>query len=173
GPLVAAELLGSAGAILVFVVVFASLASSIDSLLAATSDLLVHDVLHGLARRHHTDQARRRKQVGWVIVGLGVVTWLACLPRLGTLATVLFFAGPLVGSTVWPLLAGLFWRRANARAATWAMIAGSTIGLCCYLTIGWYTGALVGTTVSMLIVVLGTLLAPQPFDWSRIREARP
>jgi urea-proton symporter len=184
GPLVAAELLGSAGAILVFVVVFASLASSIDSLLAATSDLIVHDLVHGVLERRrepspgpgsgsggaHADEARRRRQVGQAIVGLGLLTWLICLAQVGTLATVLFFAGPLVGSTVWPILGGLYWPRANPRAATWAMIAGSGLGLLCYLTLGWYTGALVGTSVSMVIVALGTALAPRPFDFTQLAQ---
>src|SRR6056297_3959505 len=51
GPLVAATLLGTGGAMLVFVVVFCSLASSIDSLLAATSDLIVNDIIEPLHRR--------------------------------------------------------------------------------------------------------------------------
>lgn len=173
GPLVAAELLGSAGAILVFIVVFASLASSIDSLLAATSDLIVHDLVHGwLGRRRpalaRADEPTRRRYAAWAIVGLGVLTWLICLPRVGTLATVLFFAGPLVGSTIWPILAGLYWRRANPEAAVWAMLAGSLVGLGCYVFVGWYTGALAGTTVSMLIVVLGAKLAPGSFDWTQL-----
>jgi len=171
GPLVAAELLGSAGAILVFVVVFASLASSIDSLLAATSDLLVHDLLHGVIRPARRSPTGQRKQIAQAIVGLGVLTWLLCLPQIGTLATVLFFAGPLVGSTVWPIVAGLYWRRANPEAAFWGMIAGSVLGLGCYVFVGWYTGALVGTAVSMVIVILGAQLAPRPFNWDRIRLA--
>ena len=44
GPLVAAHVLGQMGAIVVFVVFFCSLASSIDSLLAATSDLITEDI---------------------------------------------------------------------------------------------------------------------------------
>ncbi|MDX1812145.1 MAG: urea transporter, partial [Gammaproteobacteria bacterium] len=43
GPMVAAKLLGVGGAILVFIVVFSALASSLDSLLAATSDLITQD----------------------------------------------------------------------------------------------------------------------------------
>jgi Na+/proline symporter len=123
------------------------------------------------AKATSADQARQRNHVGKAIIVLGALTWLLCLPRIGTLATVLFFAGPLVGSTVWPILAGLYWKRANHRAALWAMIAGSTLGLASYLMIGWYTGALVGTAVSMLIVTIGTALAPEPFDWDRIRNA--
>jgi len=47
GPLVAAHLLGSGGAVLVFIVVFAALASSLDSLLAATADLILTDIYEG------------------------------------------------------------------------------------------------------------------------------
>jgi Na+/proline symporter len=178
GPLLAADLLGSLGAVLVFIVVFASLASSIDSLLAATSDLLVHDLFHGAIREIRRakgkplrdSQQEQRSHAAWSIVGLGVVTWAICIWQLGTLATVLFFAGPLVGSTVWPVLTGLYWKRANAKAALWGMVAGSAVGLACYVWVGWYTGALVGTTVSMIIVLLGAKLAPADFDWERIRH---
>ncbi|MEM9488017.1 MAG: sodium:solute symporter family protein [Myxococcota bacterium] len=174
GPLLAAELLGSVGAVLVFIVVFASLASSIDSLLAATSDLVVHDVIHGLFLKNPGDHQNQRRHAVWAIVGLGLLTWLLCQAKLGTLATVLFFAGPLVGSTIWPILAGLYWRRANPRAATWAMIAGSLLGLAAYVFVGWYVGALVGTVVSLVIVVLGTRLAPADFDWDSLSDdARP
>src|SRR3546814_12962273 len=40
GPLVAASVLGKAGAVVVFMVFFCSLASSLERLLASTSDLL-------------------------------------------------------------------------------------------------------------------------------------
>lgn len=169
GPLLAADMLGLVGAILVFIVVFASLASSIDSLLAATSDLMVHDVVHRLIDPD-ADEAKRRRQAAWTIVILGVLTWGICMFKVGTLATVLFFAGPLVGSTVWPILAGLYWDEANAKAGLWGMVLGSAVGLACYTWVGWYTGALAGTTVSMVIVVAGRKLAPEPFDWRKLTE---
>jgi len=102
------------------------------------------------------------------IVGLGLFTWLVCLPRIGTLATVLFFAGALVGSTIWPIAAGLYWRRVNPAGAMWGMILGSVTGLIGYFTIAWYVAALIGTTVSMVVVVGSTILRPQPFAWSRL-----
>ena len=40
-----------------------------------------------------------------------------------------------------------------------------------YFTIGWYVATLVGTTVSMLVVVLSTLAAPHRFDWSRLNAS--
>ena len=56
GPLVAAKLLGEIGAVFVFIVVFSALASSLDSLLAATGDLLSVRILrssgHEVLDRH-------------------------------------------------------------------------------------------------------------------------
>ncbi len=166
GPLVAATLLGKAGAVVIFIVIFASLASSVDSLLAATSDLITHDVIRPFLRDR--SPARLRKVGARVIVGLGVFTWLVCLPRIGTLATVLFFAGALVGSTIWPIAAGLYWRQVNPAGAMWAMVLGSVTGLIGYVTIAWYVAALIGTTVSMVVLVVTTALRPRAFAWSRL-----
>jgi Na+/proline symporter len=171
GPLVAANLLGYVGGILVFIVVFCSLASSIDSLLAATSDVVTKEVIQPLFLPNANDtQIRRVASV--VIVLVGLITWGVCLPKVGTLATVLFFAGPLVGSTIWPIIAGLFWKRTNGTGAVWAMLLGSVIGLIAYFQIGWYTASLIGTAVSFLTVVLTTLLQPRAFDWRRLAARR-
>src|SRR5690606_16423814 len=48
GPLVAAHVVGKAGAIIVFAVFFCSLASSLDSLLASTADVITQDVYRKL-----------------------------------------------------------------------------------------------------------------------------
>ena len=172
GPVVAGTVLGYGGAILVFIVVFSSLASSIDSLLAATSDLVLNDFVKEMFARDATD-AQLRKWGTIVIVSIGFVTWLICLPRVGTLATVLFFAGPLVGSTIWPIIAGLYWKTANPKGALAAMLLGSLTGLAAYFQIGWYTGTLVGTAVSLLIVVVSNRVAPVAFDWRRLDRGGP
>lgn len=170
GPLVAGNLLGTTGAILVFVVIFSSIASSIDSLLAATSDLVTKDIYAQFINKGATNE-QLRKTTGVVIVGLGVLCWLVCAPRVGTLATVLFFAGSLVGSTIWPIAAGLYWKRTNPLAATLGLILGSAVGLVGYFTIAWYVAALIGTTVSMVVVIGGSLIAPREFDWKRLNPS--
>ncbi len=169
GPLIAGEVLGSVGAVLVFIVVFCSLGSSIDSLLAATSDLLAEDVFKKMICPEVSD-ATLRRVASFIIVGLGLVTWLICLPRLGRLNEVLFASGPLVGSAIWPIIFGLYFRRINRTAALAAMILGSVLGLYAYFQIGWYTASLVGAGVSLLIVGMGTLFAPQDYDWSNLNE---
>jgi Na+/proline symporter len=169
GPMVAASILGKVGAIVVFAVLFCSLASSIDSLLAATSDLITEDVYRRLIRKD-ANEAQMRRMSAAVIVGLGILTWLVCMPRIGTLATVLFFAGPMVGSTIWPIATGLFWRKSNSRGAFWAMVLGSCAGLVAYFQIGWYSASLIGAAVSMLVVLFSRVVAPEDFDWHRLDE---
>lgn len=172
GPLIASKVLGPIGAIVVFVVVFCSLASSIDSLLAATSDLLTEDVYRKMLRPNASEATLRRASV-WIILGLGLFTWLLCLPRLGRLEQVLFLSGPLVGSAIWPVVAGLYWRRTNRLGALAAMLVGSAVGLIAYFEIGWYAASLIGTAVSMLTVVATTLIRPNDFDWARLDESAP
>jgi Na+/proline symporter len=199
GPLVAANLLGFAGALLVFVVVFCSLASSIDSLLAATSDLLVNDIIEPLffasqgvpapqPSRDTLEQdpppaaaplspealdRRKRRWASFSIIGLGLLAWGVAFPNVGTLATVLFFAGPMVGSCIWPIVGGLYWRRASPIAASAAMILGSTTGLIAYFAIGYFTASLIGAAVSGVVFGLLTWLYPDDFDFRRLAHLDP
>ena len=172
GPLVAANILGAAGAVLVLIMVFSALSSSLDSLLAATSILLVEDVY----RRHvnpSADAATLRRATSRVILSLGLLTWILCAPRVATLAELLYFTGAFVASTIWPVAAGLFLRRANALGATAGMVLGSAAGLYSYFAIGFYVAALVGAAVSMVCVVAAMLAAPDAFDWRRLSEPEP
>jgi len=172
GPLVAANVLGKIGAMVVFVVAFASLASSVDSLLAATSDLITEDIYRKLINPK-ASQETLRKASAYIIVGLGLAAWLVCLPRVGTLATVLFFAGPMVGACIWPIATGLFWKKANTRGALWGMLSGSVVGLFAYFELGWYTASLIGAAVSMVVVLIATAVSRHEFDWRRLDEKHP
>ena len=152
---------------LVFIVVFAALATSLDSLLAATSDLILTDIYKGHLRPAATE-AELVRMARWVVLGLGVLAWLLCLPRLTTLAELLYFTGAFVASTIWPIAAGLFWRRTNPTGAALAMLAGTAIGLTAYFLIGFYVAALISAAVSMSIVLISTWLAPASFDWAAL-----
>lgn len=169
GPLVAANILGPIGAIIVFIVLFCSLASSIDAVLAAIADLITQDIYRKIFKPHASDQ-QLKKFATYMILLVGFVAWLLCLPRIGTLASILFFAGPMVGSTIWPIATGLFWKKANAKGALWGMLLGSAFGLASYFYLGWYTSSLVGAMVSMLTVVTCTYLFPADFDWKKLDE---
>lgn len=170
GPQVAAHVLGPMGSIIVFIVFFCSLASSIDSLLAATSDLVTEDLYHKILNPN-ASEATLRTVSSFIIIALGVITWLVCLPRIGTLATVLFFAGPLVGSTIWPIATGLFWKKASSTGAFWGMLLGSTGGLVVYFQIGWFAASLVGAAISMIVVLVSLVLSTEEFSWESLNES--
>lgn len=170
GPLVVGRLLGTAGAVIVFIVIFSALASSLDSLLAATADLITQDIYRGHLRPGATDTQCLRAS-HYVIVGLGLGTWLLCLPRLATLASLLYFTGAFVASTIWPIVFGLYYRRTGGTAAAVAMLAGSLCGLYAYFAIGFYVAALVSCAVSLLCCITFSLLQPAAFSFRQLRGA--
>jgi len=169
GPLVAAKLLGSVGAVFVFIVVFSALASSLDSLLAATSDLLTQDVYRGLLYPQ-ASSTQLYKVSKYVILGLGLLTWLLCLPRVATLGELLNFTGAFVASTIWPIVFGLYRSRLAGNFAAAAMALGTLCGLVAYFEIGFYVAALTSCLVSLLICALGLLLRDASFDWRQLKK---
>ena len=171
-PLVASALLGKTGSILVFIVIFSALASSLDSLLAATSDLIVEDIY----RRHFRPNAELKdlkRAAFYSILILGMATWLVSLPRISDLASILHFTGALVASTIWPIAAGLYWKDVSVQSATPAMIIGSLAGLVAYFMIGFYVAALTGAAFSMVTVLVMTKISPSRFDWKLLNEEHP
>jgi len=169
GPMVAAKLLGSVGAVFVFIVVFSALASSLDSLLAATSDLLTEDVYRGLINRGASNEHLFRVSK-LVILGLGLITWLLCLPRVSTLGELLNFTGAFVASTIWPIVFGLYRPRLGGKYAAVAMVLGTGCGLVAYVQIGFYVAALSSCLVSLVVCLLGLLLHNENFNWERLQR---
>ena len=168
-PVMAADLLGAGGAALVFVVVFASLTSTLDSLLASTADMLAEDVYFRLLRPQASD-LQLKQAARLMVVGLAVVTLVLSWPRLDSLASVLFFTGALVASTVWPVACGLYWRTANRTAAIAAMLAGSVVGLLAYVLIAPYCAAVFSAAVSAIVMLMGSRFWPERFDFTLLQE---
>jgi len=167
-PLVASEMFGITGAILVFVVVFSALASSLDSVLAATGDLITKDVYKGHFRPNASDRELRIAAV-WIMLGLGALTWMLSVPHMATLGSLLQFMGAFVASTIWPIAIGLLYRKGSGVQASAAMMLGTMFGLVAYFTIGFYVAALVSAVVSML-VMLPALWLPDRFDWADLQD---
>ncbi|PAY00504.1 urea transporter [Pseudoalteromonas sp. HM-SA03] len=167
GPLVASQVLGYTGSIILFIVVFSALASSLDSLLAATSDLINQDIYLQYIKPKASD-SERLKSAKWIIVILGVVTWLLCLPKIATLGALLNFAGAFVASTIWPIVFGLYFARMTGNSAGWAMLLGTLSGFIGYFYIGFYVAALVSCAVSLLICVIAWRFSQQSFHWQAL-----
>lgn len=167
GPQVAETVLGLAGlgsfaGIIILVVLFCSMASSIDSLLAATSDLLVRDIYEGVFKQH-LDPRKFRPVSATAILVVSAIAWGLSLSNL-PIDVVLFSAGALVASLIWPVIAGLFWKGVNVPLVIAGIIAGCALGLWCYFHQQTYTGALVGAAVSMVFTIAARWIAPKPFS---------
>lgn len=166
GPLVAEHVLSGAGmggfaSVLILVVLFCSIASSIDSLLAATSDLLVKDIYVGLAGRKLSEHSIR-KVASVAIVGVGVVAWLMAGFEWNV-ALVLYSAGGLVASLIWPVIAGLYWKSFNRNLVLAGIVLGCVSGYITYFYVEPYIGALCGAAVSMLFTILSRFVGvPSP-----------
>lgn len=167
GPLVAGRILGTTGAVVVFIVVFSALASSLDSLLAATADLITQDIYRGHLNPGATDeQCFRAGRI--IILTLGFVTWLLCVPRLSTLASLLYFTGAFVASAIWPIVFGLYFRWATGLAASLAMVAGTCLGLVAYFQIGYYVAAVASCAVSLIVIVSVSRLDNSKFNFESL-----
>jgi len=116
------------------------------------------------------DDEKLRQMAKIIILLLGVITWLICLPRVSTLASLLHFMGAFVASTIWPIIAGLYWRRANAAGAFFAMALGTLIGLWAYFAIGFYVAALVSAAVSMAITFVSMVISKNQFNWELLDQ---
>jgi Na+/proline symporter len=169
-PVVAATLLGPVGAVLVFIVVFAALASTISGLLAATATLLTEDIYRRLINPD-ADDDRLRQVARFLVGGLGVLTMALSWNYVTTMYGLLLLTGALVGSTVWPIACGLYWEKANRQAAFVAMLVGSAAGLTFYFVVSSFAAALISFVVSAVIMVVWTTLKPQSFNWEILRTA--
>lgn len=127
----------------------------------------MEDVYRQLLRQQASER-ELRLAARLVILGLGALALLLCWGRITTLAELIQFTGAFVASTIWPIVAGLYWSTTNRLSVGLALSLGSLAGLTAYFTIGFYTAALVGAAVSMTCVLLGTWFRPERFDWSQL-----
>jgi len=173
GPMVAEHVLSQSGmgmmaGVLILVVLFCSIASSIDSLLAATSDLVVKDVYCGLFGQELKEESFRRV-AGSVILGVAVVAWIIALNEWNV-GLVLYSAGGLVASLIWPVIAGLFWKQCNPLIVNIGVVAGCISGYVCFFAYEPYMAALVAAAVSMCFTLSSKWISPRPWPESNSKE---
>ena len=119
------------------------------------------DVYCGLFKRKLTDETFRRVAGVSILIVAGIA-WLVALPG-HNLDTVLFSAGGLVASLIWPIIAGLFWKRCNRALVLCGIVGGVITGYVCWFYVQTYVAALAGGAVSMIFTLLSRVVAPKPF----------
>lgn len=170
-PIVASELLGAAGGVLVLIVVFSALAATISSILHAASNLLVHDIIRQKVKPDlNEDKAAR--YVKLTVLGLSLFTIAVAWAPQASIYQVLLLTGPAVASMIWPITYGIFNKKVNHIAVSWAMVAGMATGLAGYFIVSSYSAAIFSALTSGLVLVVATKLRPDStFRWRDLAES--
>jgi len=167
-PQMAVQVLGGFGALLVTVLVLSSISSTLDSLLTGTATFLTEDIYHNMIDR----KAESRKLTSvqrFIILGLGLLSIALAWFKVGTLGQILYFSGAFVCSMIWPIVYGLYDRKASAAAANWSMIVGTTAGVLTNLYISSFAGPIVAGFVSFVVFMIVSKAKPADFDWQQLR----
>jgi len=169
-PIVVSQLLGPIGSVLVLIIIYAALASTVSSILTSSSNLIVQDIFKQLINPNiSNEQLIKYNRV--VIVALSVFAVALTWKQRTSMYQLLLLTGPAVASMVWPIAYGIFNQHTNRVAAFWAMLLGMSCGLVTYFVISSYAAPVVSAVVSCLVLVCGTALKPdQRFRWKDLNE---
>jgi urea-proton symporter len=169
-PILASTILGTLGSVMVFIVIYSALASTLSCLLSSSADLIVQDIYKQLINPKATDE-QILKLAKILIVSLAVFTVILAWEPRTTMYKLLMLTGPAVSSMVWPIAYGLYKRESSAKAAIWAMLIGMAAGLYGYFVISPFAAPICSITASAIIMWVGTLIAPnKEFKWTQLSE---
>lgn len=169
-PIVVSKLLGPVGSVLVLVIIYSALASTVSSVLTASSNLLVQDIYKRAFKPDATDE-QIVKYVRYTIVGMAVVTVILVWNQPASMYQVLFLTGSAVAATIWPIAFGIYNSHVNKKAVFVAMLCSVGLGLVAYFTISSYAAPVVSALVGLIIITIGTKLSPDnSFSFDQLDE---
>ena len=170
-PIVVSNTMGVAGAVLVLVIIYAALASTVASLLTGASGLIVNDIYRGIINKN-ADDTQVQKYVRYTVVALALITIAVAWNPFESLYLVLLLTGPAVASMIWPIVYGIYTKQTNTSCAFWAMLVGMAAGLMAYFFISPYAAAVFSAAASGIIVFVMTALATNHrFEWKELDHA--
>ncbi|MGH7541178.1 MAG: sodium:solute symporter family protein [Gemmatimonadota bacterium] len=165
-PIVARAILPPFVGALMLAAITSAMMSTVDSLLIVAGSALSEDIYRSLL---HPEASHRRRlvvaRVGILVVGTVPLIMTLSGVSEGELVQfiVLLFTALMASSFFMPVVAGVYWRRANKQGAIAAMLGGVTSA------IAWEVygpssvdPVLPGFVASAILLVVGSLLAPPP-----------
>ncbi len=169
-PIVVSQLLGPAGAVLVLIIIYSALASTVSSVLTASSNLLVQDIYKGIFKPKATNE-QIVKYVRYTMIGMSVLTVILVWNQPASMYQVLYLTGSAVAATIWPVAYGMYDKKCNKTAVLLAMILSVSCGLVAYFTISSYAAPVVSAFIGMVVIGVGSKIAPDNnFKWSVMNE---
>lgn len=172
-PIVVSKIMGVSGAVLVLIIIYAALASTVSSLLTGAAGLIVNDIYRGVVNQN-VDDITLQRYVRYAIVVLAVITAAIAWNPYDSMYLVLLLTGPAVASMIWPIVFGIYTQETNQASAFWAMLTGLVAGLAAYFWISPYAAAIFSAVTSGLVVFTLTRLQPNlTFQWQHLAHDAP
>ncbi len=169
-PIVVSKLLGPAGAVLVLIIIYSALASTVSSVLTASSNLLVQDIYKRAFKPDATDE-QIVKYVRYTIVGMAVITVILVWNQPASMYQVLYLTGSAVAATIWPIAFGIYNSKVNRTAVLVAMLCSVGFGLVAYFTISSYAAPVVSALIGLVVISVGTKFSPDnSFSFDQLDE---
>lgn len=169
-PIVVSKLLGPAGAVLVLIIIYSALASTVSSVLTASSNLLVQDIYKRAFKPDATDE-QIVKYVRSTIVGMAVITVILVWNQPASMYQVLYLTGSAVAATIWPIAFGIYNSKVNRTAVLVAMLCSVGFGLVAYFTISSYAAPVVSALIGLVVISVGTKFSPDnSFSFDQLDE---
>lgn len=165
-PTLTKNVLPTWGAAVFLAGVVAAGMSTFSAILITASSAVVRDFFQkGLRREIPEKRAMRYSRAVSVIVGI-ISLLIALRPPALVLVLMAFSSATIAATCLWPLLSGLFWRRATRAAVTASMLSG----FCA--TLAWSIagapfglhGFLPGLAVGLLVMVVVSLATRPPAE---------
>lgn len=169
-PIVVSSLLGPIGAVLVLIIIYSALASTVSSVLTASANLLVQDIYKN-AFHPDTPDEKVVRYVRYTMVGMTAITILLVWNQPASMYQLLYVAGSGVAATIWPIAFGVYNKKVNKTAVLIAMILSVVLGLIGYYTISSYAAPIISAGIGFVVIGIGTKIAPDnSFTWKDLNN---
>ena len=163
-PALAVELMPGWVAGLVLAGVAAAIQSTIASVMMVISSTLVNDMYLVVAPTKDSKKIKLVTIVATLLAGIVPIV-LAFNPPEALQFFILYAIGGLTSSFFWPILLGLYWKRANEQGAIAGLIGGMLAFIGAqgkYIPNFGMHGIVVGIVVSGILTIGVTLITPKP-----------
>ena len=167
-PIVVSKLLGPLGAVLVLIIIYSALASTVSSVLTASANLLVQDIYHRAFRPQASDE-QVVKYVRYTMAAMAAITVLLVWNQPASMYQVLYLTGSGVAATIWPIAFGVYNKHVNRKVVLAAMLLSVGCGLIAYFTVHSYAAPVTSALIGMVVIGVGSKIAPDnDFKWSTL-----
>lgn len=167
-PLIAEVYGGAVSGWLFLVAVWSALCSTTAASINALATLIMNDAIPRI--KDDVTQEELLQYGKYLTVVVGFAGFVLSLPRILTMLQMLIFLGVINIAFVFPIIAGLWWEKANSNVVFAAALTATTIGYWAYFNIGSLQGIVVSGWISFVITYGGSKIWPGDFDWQRLQD---